>query len=357
VKGPITPAIPALAALVLSFHERWGGWLARLRPLIGLVVVVAIVGPWFAAITLKSGTSFFADSVGQDMFAKVGSGQESHGAPPGTYLLAFLGTAWPMAPFVLLSLSFAWRFRRDPMVLFCLAWAVPMWIVFELVPTKLPHYVLPLYPALAILVAIAAERQKIVRTGLFSTLTMAWLPTLAAILLVAVGVGLAYFEGFFPIVAVILLILAVFAAILAWRALTAGQAGTAALAAATAAIAVAWGVYSGAAPHLSIVAIIPRLASAASSVQCEVTGYVTAGYREPSLVFLTRTDLTMTDGPGAARYLSDGPCRIAFVEKRFEQNFISTAIEIGVSPGLVSRVSGVNLNGGRRLDIGIYLRQ
>ncbi len=33
-----------------------------------------------------------------------------------------------------------------------------MWIVFELVPTKLPHYVLPLYPALAILVAIAAEQ-------------------------------------------------------------------------------------------------------------------------------------------------------------------------------------------------------
>ena len=32
-------------------------------------------------------------------------------------------------------------------------WIVPAWIVFELVMTKLPHYVLPLYPAIAILIA------------------------------------------------------------------------------------------------------------------------------------------------------------------------------------------------------------
>src|SRR5207237_9963352 len=32
-----------------------------------------------------------------------------------------------------------------------LAWLGAAWIFFELVPTKLPHYVLPLYPALALL--------------------------------------------------------------------------------------------------------------------------------------------------------------------------------------------------------------
>ena len=36
---------------------------------------------------------------------------------------------------------------------FLVAWIVPTWIVFELVTTKLPHYVLPLYPAIAILIA------------------------------------------------------------------------------------------------------------------------------------------------------------------------------------------------------------
>ena len=33
---------------------------------------------------------------------------------------------------------------------FLVCWAVPTWLVFELLPTKLPHYVLPAYPALAL---------------------------------------------------------------------------------------------------------------------------------------------------------------------------------------------------------------
>jgi 4-amino-4-deoxy-L-arabinose transferase-like glycosyltransferase len=36
---------------------------------------------------------------------------------------------------------------------FCLAWIVPCWVAFELVQTKLPHYPMPLYPGLALLVA------------------------------------------------------------------------------------------------------------------------------------------------------------------------------------------------------------
>ena len=32
-----------------------------------------------------------------------------------------------------------------------MAWIIPSWIVFEAVPTKLPHYVLPLFPAIALL--------------------------------------------------------------------------------------------------------------------------------------------------------------------------------------------------------------
>ena len=44
---------------------------------------------------------------------------------------------------------------------FLLAWLVPCWIVFELVVTKLPHYVLPLYPAIAILIARTIERRAL----------------------------------------------------------------------------------------------------------------------------------------------------------------------------------------------------
>ena len=51
-----------------------------------------------------------------------------------------------------------WKARREPGAQFLLAWLVPSWIVFEIVMTKLPHYVLPLYPAIAILIACAIDR-------------------------------------------------------------------------------------------------------------------------------------------------------------------------------------------------------
>ena len=40
-------------------------------------------------------------------------------------------------------------------VRFLLAWIIPAWVLLELAPTKLPHYVLPLYPALALLCGAA----------------------------------------------------------------------------------------------------------------------------------------------------------------------------------------------------------
>ena len=61
-----------------------------------------------------------------------------------------------------------WRARREPGAQYLLAWLVPSWIVFELVLTKLPHYVLPLYPAIAILTVGALERRVLSRSWLIA---------------------------------------------------------------------------------------------------------------------------------------------------------------------------------------------
>ena len=117
---------------------------------LGADVDAGLVMPWFVAIFFRAGDTFFADSIGGDMLSKFAA-QESHGAPPGTYLLLFWITFWPGAPLAGLAAPAVWRARQEPGVQFLLAWLVPSWIVFELVLTKLPHYVLPLYPAIAIL--------------------------------------------------------------------------------------------------------------------------------------------------------------------------------------------------------------
>src|SRR4029077_3429991 len=56
--------------------------------------------------------------------------------------------------FVLPGVALAVSRRGEPAIRFLLAWAGAWWLVVELVPTKLPHYVIHAYPALAILAAL-----------------------------------------------------------------------------------------------------------------------------------------------------------------------------------------------------------
>src|SRR5215467_9556500 len=95
VKGPLILMFAGLAAAALVAVDRSARWLMRLKPAAGVPWMLLLVLPWFVAITMKSGDSFFAESLGHDLFAKLGSGQESHGAPPGTYFVLFWLTFFP----------------------------------------------------------------------------------------------------------------------------------------------------------------------------------------------------------------------------------------------------------------------
>src|SRR6201996_6305575 len=162
LKGPLILMFVGLAIVMLAILDRSAAWVWRLRPLLGVVWMLLLVLPWFVAIFWRAGNEFFTDSVGGDMLAKL-TAQESHGAPPGAYLLLFWVTFWPGAPLAGMATPAIWRARRQPGAQFLLAWLVPSWIVFELVLTKLPHYVLPLYPAIAILICGALELKVLSR--------------------------------------------------------------------------------------------------------------------------------------------------------------------------------------------------
>jgi hypothetical protein len=217
--------------------------------------------------------------------------------------------------------------------------------------------VLPLYPALAILVALAAERGALALNGIWPRVAMVLLPLLVIVLAVAAGGGLWWLDRTVPWLALAALLVALLATILALAALFGGRAGTAAVQATLASAAVAWAIYGFAIPLAQTVALSPRLMAAAQTAPCRPQALATAGYREPSLVFLGGTTLEMTDGAGAAAFLAKGGCRVAFVEGRLEAAFTAAATAAGMVPRLVGRVQGLNLNGGRRMDIGVYAQQ
>src|SRR5947208_2884061 len=165
LKGPLILMFVGLTIVTLAILDRSAAWLWRMRPVWGLMWTLVLVLPWFVAIFWRAGEAFFSNSLGGDMLRKLGA-PASHGAPPGLHLLLFWVTFWPGAARAGMAAPAAWRARRGPGAQYLLAWLVPSWIVFELVLTKLPHYVLPLYPAIAILTVGAIERRVLSRSWL-----------------------------------------------------------------------------------------------------------------------------------------------------------------------------------------------
>lgn len=177
-KGPISPLVVGLAALSLSLVSRRWRWLGATRPLLGLLIVGVVVVPWLVAVARHVGLERYWSVVYEEVIVRAGSAKEGHWGPPGYHLVLLVVLFWPGS--LLAGAAFArairrgfrtddagWRplrspFRRAgraivkarparPAECFLIAWIVPAWVVFELSFTKLPHYTMPLYPAVALL--------------------------------------------------------------------------------------------------------------------------------------------------------------------------------------------------------------
>jgi 4-amino-4-deoxy-L-arabinose transferase-like glycosyltransferase len=351
LKGPLILMFVALTIGALAILDRSAAWLWRLRPVWGLTWLLVLVLPWFAAIFWRAGDAFFADSLGGDMLSKLGA-QESHGAPPGVYLLLFWVTFWPGAALAGMAIPAVWRGRREPGAQYLLAWLVPSWMVFELVLTKLPHYVLPLYPAIAILTIGALERRVLSRSWL--NRGAAWwfvVPALASVAAVVAAIGLTRQPVFlaWPFVAAALIF-----GLFAWWLYDDNRAERSLLNAVVAAVFLAIAVYGVVVPALTPLFPSAEIARALRNVACVGPKAAAAGFHEPSLVFMTDTSTLLTDGSGAADFLSQGTCRFAVVEQRSERGFVQRAEAIGLRYNVAARIDGYNISQGRAISISIF---
>jgi 4-amino-4-deoxy-L-arabinose transferase-like glycosyltransferase len=351
LKGPLILMFVGLTVVALAILDRSANWLWRLRPVWGLMWMLVLVLPWFVAIFWRAGDAFFADSIGGDMLSKL-SAQESHGAPPGVYLLLFWFTFWPGAPLAAMAAPAVWRARREPGTQYLLAWLIPSWIVFECVMTKLPHYVLPLFPAIAILTVGALERGALSRSWLRRG--AAWwfaIPALASLMAVVGAVMLMRQPvfGAWPFVAAALIF-----GLFAWWLYDNDRAERSLLNAVVAAMFLAIAVYGVVLPAVTPLFPSAEIARALRNVVCVGPKAAAAGFHEPSLVFMTGTSTLLTDGSGAADFLGQGSCRFALVEQRSERAFAQRADAIGLRYNVASRIEGYNISQGRTVSIAIY---
>ena len=173
IKGPVTPLVAALTLGALYAWERRAAWMKPLLWWPGPVLAALIALPWLISINLATEGRFFSELLANELGPKIIGTDHSHGGFPGYYLLLlplliFPATyALPAAARISLAAIRAPRTDDTQAALrFLLCWAVPTFLLFELFPTKLIHYTLPTYPAIALLCAagLMAMRMKQWRT-------------------------------------------------------------------------------------------------------------------------------------------------------------------------------------------------
>jgi 4-amino-4-deoxy-L-arabinose transferase-like glycosyltransferase len=254
------------------------------------------------------------------------------------------------------ALVWGWRRRAQPFARFALAWLVPSWLVFELTPTKLVHYPLPLYAALAWLAAGALSEP----VGLWSGRIGAALSLLAGgVLATACLWAAAQYGGpgaaAWAVAAAVLLLAAGAAAALGG--LT-GRLGTG-LAVAVGLGAAGHAVMGGGLlPALDALWVSERTAATMASLGLNPRDGLTpgpvavAGYAEPSLVFTLGTQ-TQLKGPAAAvAALADG--RPALVETGEEEAFRAAADAAGLAAERTGEVRGFDYSEGDPVSLSLW---
>ncbi|MEQ1930562.1 MAG: glycosyltransferase family 39 protein [Parvularculaceae bacterium] len=359
IKGPIAPLIVFLTAACFFARAREPGWVLALKPILGVFILVLMITPWAVAVGVATEGRFYAEAFGGDMLGKIGKAQESHAGPPGYHLLLLAALFWPAAALIAPAFIQAWSTRRAWPAWFLLSWIVPAWLVFEVTATKLPHYTLPLYPAIAILAARAASigsaaRRPLVRrlgASVYFIVALIGAGAIVALPFLYGGAGALAGAAF---LAALIVGAAGFGAVLFW----AGRCYEGGLVASLAGLLLAWAALNAVLPRLERLEISPRLSRALDDeglhpLKDGAPPVALAGYSEPSAVFLLGTQTELTDGAGAFSHLmlAGGA---AVVEARQEDSFRAAASREGRSIRGLATIEGLNYSNGREMRLVIY---
>lgn len=358
-KGPVGPAVIGMAMIALIVADRQVGWLKSLGWAWGPILLAVMLGPWIVAITVSTDGTFWTGMNG-DIAPKLAGGHQSHGGPPGLHAVLAPLLIFPSSFLILAALIAGWRGRAQPGVRFALAWLIPTWIAFELLPTKLVHYTLPAYGALAWLAAAAMADPAKAAFGPWAR---------------RIGGGLALLTGFgFALIAGVAArkygdAAATLPAIIAGGlAIVTGVAGALALFKRRMEAGLLASLALGVLAHMAMTGLLaPRLSALWMSQRAAdrlakdhldprngvTTGPVAVvGYAEPSLVFALGTETELDSPADAADSVADG--QPAIVERRRDAAFRAALKAQRVPAQPVDEINGFDYSLGKPVDLVIW---
>lgn len=172
----------------------------------GLAIGTLPVAGWYFAQWLHYGQDFINANLVNQSFRRIWETVGHHEGPPWYYLLEILESAWPWQLFWLQGLRLSWENRKFPGAKLVLVWTGVYLLAISVMNTKLPWYVLPVYPAFAIAVgsylaevweqmSVPEESAKDEKEEYFNAISLLPHPAILVVIAVVAVVGCAYFSG------------------------------------------------------------------------------------------------------------------------------------------------------------------
>lgn len=151
-KGPIAVASPAITLLLTRvFLGRRGLPWRRLEAIWGLPLALILVGAWGIPALARTGGAFWDVGIGEHVVRRGVESFNDRPVVPFYYLVTVFLSLFPWSPMlgqVTVELRRNWRDHKNR---FLLAWILGPFLVFSFYTTQLPHYTMPAFPALLLL--------------------------------------------------------------------------------------------------------------------------------------------------------------------------------------------------------------
>ena len=365
VKGPISPLLFTMTLLSICILDRfvekeWNlSWLNLFLWFQGLLIVSIITLPWVYLAWQATDGHLILDAINKDFLIKLRSGQENHWGPFGSHLFLLLLTFWPMV----LLLPFAARacldWKHDRLIRFLISWIIPFWIILELTPTKLPHYILPVFPGLILLILIGISSPpsgniKFSKINKFFRVVVVIFTLLLALSLVYVSLNFSSKISIF-ILSIVLSFIMITSIIfgnifflneskyklspLFGMLILAGICNIF--------------VFSYIFPNLDKIHITPKIKNYIDSLEFRPDTIVATGYHEPSLVFSLGRDTLLLSPEEAALVLVEGDNTLAIVEERTHNEVKKILNKFENKIVYLTSLDGFNLAKGQKIKIHI----
>lgn len=162
-KGPMPLVVFGLLGVYCRWRTEWPSDPARSKHMVhgwklaGVAAFLAFAAPWYVTAAMRS-PAFVDEFLIKQNLGRLAGADVVHAGPIWMYIPVVLAGLLPFS----LSLVGAWRKREGELEQYLWAFVLIVFVLFSVAGTKLPHYILPIFPALAVLIDRHHERRQVI---------------------------------------------------------------------------------------------------------------------------------------------------------------------------------------------------